>query len=104
VLLYDCPKFAGCNAPVCPMYEHWRETAHFTGERVCLWLRELQKPGGTELVAGTLRGDMFEAVSKASTEIMARSVPGYANLRRVLRRAASSGSKVASGERLRARP
>ena len=47
----DCPKWHGCNAPICPLDLEMLERAHQNGERVCLYLREYAKPGGTAIGA-----------------------------------------------------
>jgi hypothetical protein len=109
-MIYDCPKFSGRNAPICPMHEGWRRAVHVRGEAVCLWLRELQKSGGTARVAAALREDQFKAVSVVSEELLSGSATasgedlpnGLGNVRREMLRAAGSGSKLESGTRFRA--
>lgn len=87
-----CPKFDGCNAPICPL-DDWRRAQHLQGERICLWLREAVKPGGTARVARAATDEIAAAVAVALPEIIAS---GSADLRHKLIAAAKSGSKLAS--------
>lgn len=87
-----CPKFDGCNAPICPL-DDWRRAQHLQGERICLWLREAVKPGGTARVARAATDEIAAAVAVALPEIMAS---GSADLRHKLTEASKCGSKLAS--------
>lgn len=101
----ECPKWDGCNAPVCPEDPNWRRVSHLPGERICLWLREVGKAGGNERVLGTLPGKLGQAVVAAHLELTSSSVPGVigrGQLRKALLRAAASSSKIAAGSRMRA--
>lgn len=101
-VMYACPKFSTCSAPICPMHPDWRKQAHLHGESVCLWLRELQKDGGNERVRGVLVTDQLEAVLRVSREVMVTSSvhDGLGDVRRRLKAAARNGSKLASGRGL----
>jgi hypothetical protein len=103
IMMYSCPKFEACNAPICPMDPNWRKGAHLSGERVCLWLRELQKCGGEARVQARLRGDQFQTVLVASNEIGSGCAypAGASQIRHVLREAAKGGSKLDAGSRLK---
>lgn len=91
----DCPRYATCSAPLCPLDPDWRRRSHFLGERVCIWLTELAKPEGEKRVAVVL-GD-------ETTGFVARILPAIAErgpIRHVLDRAAHSGSKLEAQQRL----
>ena len=107
-MLYDSPKFAGCNAPICPMHTDWRKAVHLPGEPSCLWLRELRKEGGAVRVAGALRADQFETVLDVHQELLASAASatdegmthGLGRLSRDLARSARSGSRLDGGAKL----
>ena len=103
-LIEQCPKFATCNAPICPLDDHWRESRHLSGERVCLWLREASKQGGKARVCEALPRELSEPVLVALREIThaGATLPhGVGLIRSRLKDAAASGSKLDSGKRLR---
>ena len=96
----DCKNFDHCSAPVCPFDSQWRQCQHLDGERVCHWLSEYSKQGGPARVRGVLPTEHGEAVAEAHAAIMA----GCGLLPRRLARASQTGSKIAAGELLCARP
>lgn len=96
----DCKNFDHCNAPVCPFDSRWRQCKHLDGERVCHWLSEYSKQGGPARVRGVLPSEQGEAVAEAHAVI----VSGRGLLPGRLARASQTGSRIAAGERLRARP
>lgn len=95
---WDCPKFHGCNAPICPIDPDWQSCAHLPGEGVCLWLRELSKPAGEALLRGCVPTKLLEEVVGQAPAI----ISSYGDIRRQLNRASKTPSKVASGHALRA--
>lgn len=92
---HECPKFDGCSAPICPLDPEWPQACHLEGEAVCLWLRELSKPSGEAVLAHALPGNAVQVIVKAAPNIIARHGP----IRRMLKRAAQTGSKVQAGQR-----
>lgn len=82
-----CPKWEGCNAPVCPLAPRYglNATTH-KGEATCLWLREGMKAGGFD----RMPDDIAARVREALPIILAQ---GGAYLRSKLNAAAKSGSK-----------
>lgn len=99
----ECPKFATCSAPVCPLHDRWRTSSHLRGESVCLWLRELQKNGGAQRLSALLRPDMVLAVCECHEALFSGSgaLPvGAGEMRRKLAEAATSGSKLRAGQAL----
>jgi hypothetical protein len=86
----SCPRFDGCNAPICPL-DDWQRAQHLQGERVCLWLREAVKPSGMARIAHASTVDIAVSVAKALPAIMASS---GADLRHKLVAASRCGSKL----------
>ena len=86
-----CPRFDGCNAPVCPLDPDWPRAQHLPGERVCLWLREAVKPGGMARIAHAATDEIAVTVAEALPAILASS---SADLRHKLAEASRSGSKL----------
>jgi hypothetical protein len=91
-----CPRFKSCSAPICPLDVDWRSRTHLKSDIVCPYLREAVKPSGKAVLARTLLRHQAEGVLRVAPLIMASSV----HVRRVLERAARSGSKIVAGQRL----
>jgi len=94
--MITCPKFDSCSAPVCPVDDEWPHAKHLKDEPTCLWLRELSKPNGEAVLRGALPANAVEAILTAAPSISAK----HGDIRRQLKRASKSGSKVASGQRM----
>lgn len=92
----DCPKWNGCNAPLCPLDPHSDLRRHMRGEPVCLWLRELAKPGGAAIVRGAVPTAVADALLRAAPNLSQRN----SDMRAKLRAASRNGSKLACGRRL----
>lgn len=97
-LLYDCPRFSACNAPVCPLWPESLEGPHRRGDDVCRYLMEAVKSSGAEVLRGSLSTPLAEAVLAAVP--VAMSLGG--DLSRRLRRAEKHGSQIDSIARARA--
>lgn len=95
----DCPKWDGCNAPLCPLDPDAPLRRHLRGEPLCLWLRELVKEDGGATLARALAADAAATVAAMAPAIMDRS----SDVRTKLRAASRTGSKRRSMDRLRAR-
>ena len=104
MLVEQCPQFAACHAPICPLDEHWQTSRHLSGEPVCLYLREASKAGGRQLLATTLPVELCGPILAAYEELTCagRSCSGAGIIKGRLRKASQSGSKLTSGMRLRA--
>jgi len=87
----SCSHFAGCNAPICPL-DDWQRAQHLPGERVCLWLREVVKPGGMARIAHAATHEIAAAVAKAFAAIL---IASGVDLQHKLAEASRSGSKLA---------
>lgn len=91
----DCPRYPACSAPCCPLDpDGWGRTM-LPGERVCIWLTELVKPGGEQLVAQVLGDEPTRFVAQLLPEISEHYL-----IRRVLDRAAGFPSKLEAQRRL----
>lgn len=104
-LMQHCPRWDSCSAPVCPLDPLWRQVPHLCGERVCGYLLELAKPGGEGRIRSALSSNLVERVSEAYRELTddrAHAARGRGYIRAVLSRAATTGSRIESGHRLRA--
>jgi hypothetical protein len=101
ISMRDCPKFTSCSAPVCPLDPGWRERTQMDSEPVCLYLLELVKDGGMDRVRHGTPDGMAEQVATVLDEL--GSQQGHAYIRYQLRRAAKTGSRIASGHKLRNR-
>lgn len=84
-----CPKFDSCSAPMCPLDPDWTERRHLAGERVCLWLREVVKPGGEAAARKVLPAVLVDEVVGALPAIEASN----SDIRHKLKLAAQAGSK-----------
>lgn len=92
----DCPKFDSCSAPICPLDRYWESRTHVDGEPVCLWLRELAKPGGRAILEGAIPTDMALAIAVQAPAIALQ----FSEVRKRLERASKTGSRVAAGREL----
>lgn len=86
-LAMQCPKWESCSAPICPLID---SGTHRGGERTCLWLRELAKPGGRRALRLSLPLELCRAVERAAPAILAR----HASLRIAVERSRKSPSKL----------
>ena len=92
----DCPQWESCSCPACPLDLEWRRRRHLSGERICLWLRELVKPDGKETVVRALGEEAALTVADAAPDIIAR----WSDVRHKLRQASRQGSKRACARNL----
>lgn len=93
-----CPRFDGCNAPICPLDPHWQRSQHLDGESVCSLLCELVKSGGE----ARLRGYVPSEVVQTLIEVLPLVSSRWGRVRSALKRAAGCGSRRESGMRLNA--
>src|SRR5699024_11212984 len=97
------PKWDTCSANICPLDPDWHKRTHLAGERVCFWLTERAKDGGHARVAvrlapvrGACAGELNEAIAEAEPNILARQ----SHIKKVVRAASRTGSKLANSQRL----
>jgi len=93
-----CPRFDGCNAPICPL-DDWQRAQHLPGERVCGLLCELVKEGGEARLRARLPSELVDTLTEVCPSVAAR----WQRIRSELDRASHSGSKLESGQSLRER-
>lgn len=92
-----CPRWESCSAPVCPLAPDWERLRHIDGERVCGLLCELVKDGGNARLRGALPSELVDRLAAVGPQMAARWYP----VRKRLRKASRTGSRMAAGQRLR---
>lgn len=85
-----CPKFHGCNAPLCPLDPDWRKRSIIQGENQCHSLCEASKTGAEERFDRRYDEDIFIQASESSEEMRRYSKA----LNRGLQRASNTLSVV----------
>jgi len=85
-----CPRFDGCNAPLCPLDPEWHQRSHVEGEAICGLTLEVVKDGADQRLRGYVRSETLAAVHQALPALMARSY----GIRRAINRASKSGSRL----------
>ena len=91
-----CPRYAACSAPICPLDPGWRARCHMPMERICIWLMELAKPGGEELIAIALPRETIRFIAGALPDIATH----WGAIRRALERSPANGSRFAAQQAL----
>ena len=89
----ECPRFDGCNAPICPLDPDVLDRAHVKGNPVCHYLRLYAKNGLWGLKPGSLPANLPIRVAEVYPQLIAR----YGSLKGALLRAAKSPPKGFSG-------
>ena len=90
-----CPRFDGCNAPICPL-DDWQRAQHLQGEPVCSLLCELVKHGGEARLRVRVLGGLVDTL----VEVLPRMAARWGRVRMQLQRASRTGSRMEAGERL----
>ena len=88
--MYDCPKFEGCSAPICPLDSEMEKRTHLEGERVCFYLTEYSKPPARPILRAGLTREFYETLVRVYPEVIARWGP----IRRQLNRSSKNPPKV----------
>ena len=88
-----CPRFDGCNAPICPLDPNALDRAHLKGEAVCHYLRLYVKNAFCGLKPGCVPANLLIKVAETYSQLIAH----YAPLKKALLRAAKSPPKRFSG-------
>lgn len=92
----ECPRYATCSAPICPLDPDWRGRCHMPGDRVCIWLTELAKPGGEEQVVAAITSETTRFVAQTLPDITAH----WGAIRRALDKSSRKGSRLAAQQLL----
>lgn len=95
-MMQRCPKFDTCSAPICPLDDLLQRRVHQDRDRTCVWLVEVVKPGGEDRINAALPSALADQLIRALPEVEAAS----AYVRRNLRKAARTGTRLANGKRL----
>ncbi len=88
--MYDCPKFDGCNAPICPLDPNWKRARHMDGERACFYLTEYAKPNARPILERALTEDLCQTLVNVYPEIIVQ--PGW--LKRQLSRSSVNPPRI----------
>ena len=91
-----CPRWEHCSAAVCPLVEDWQRHQHIDGERICGWLYELAKDGGEARLRQALPSTAVDRLATVGPTLCSRWYP----IRKRLREAARTGSRMEAGQRL----
>jgi hypothetical protein len=92
--MYDCPKFDGCSAPICPLDEDWQLCSHLDGERVCHYLTMLQKSTVKPVFWGGQEGELYKVIAEQHQKIIAL----HPLIKRQLMRSFAKASRLAVEE------
>ena len=85
----ECPRFDGCNAPICPLDPDVLDRVHVKGDPACYYLRLYVKNALWGLKPGSPPANLPIRVAEAYPRLIAR----YAPLKKALLRAAKSPPK-----------
>lgn len=88
IKMEDCPKFCGCDAPLCPLDPDWDKRKMLQGENLCHYLCEASKDGATGRFTDRHDEEVFLIALGLSEEMKKYSKA----LKRGLKRAESSPS------------
>ncbi len=86
----QCPKWARCNAPVCPLDSGWRKITLNREDSTCFYLSESVKHDAEAIFRERGLGDLFEVMSRLTPTIRAR----HRRIDAALMRASKSGSRM----------
>ena len=89
--MYDCPKFEGCSAPICPLDKHWEQRSHLDGERVCCYLTEYSKEAARPILEGGLAVEHYKAIAEQHPKIIA----SHPLIKKQLSRSSKNKSRLA---------
>lgn len=95
ISMCECPKFEGCNAPVCPLDPDWRKRVHRRDEPVCPYLCEYAKQATRPILRGCIGEEHYHAVAEVASEVEETHAP----LAKSLRRASQTPSRLTQRQR-----
>jgi len=85
----NCPRFDTCNAPICPLEQHYYRRTYLTGEPVCFFMLESVKPLGQLNIWGAIGGKGAGLVGEA----VEWAFLAYGPIRKRLQRASRTPSR-----------
>lgn len=85
-----CPRYEACSAPVCPIDPDYKFSQMLKDEPVCVYLRELSKPGGRERLINT-RGERFTVRVQEAYDWCFENVPP---IRKALKHSSGTASRI----------
>ncbi len=68
----QCPRFEKCNAPICPLDPGWQKCTMLAEDACCFYLQEAAKPGAQARFELHGHGELFEAISTLTPNIVAQ--------------------------------
>jgi hypothetical protein len=86
-----CPKYQQCYAPICPLDEKWQKRKHISGDRVCFYLTEAQKPNAEAVFEGQGLGYLYEVMVRHAPAISQR----HHTIKTALDKAKNTSSRMA---------
>lgn len=89
--MVSCPKWGGCNAPICPLHDEWAKCSMHSDEPVCFYLSEYVKDGAeTRFQAAGLNH-----IHRQIGEVLPEIIVAHGRIRRALERSAGTGARMA---------
>lgn len=88
--LEQCPKFKKCTAPICPLDPDWHKRQHISGDRVCFYLLESQKPSAKPIFEVRSLGNLYEAMVRHAPAIAGT----YSTIKTALDKAEATSSRM----------
>ena len=96
----QCPKYNKCDATMCPLYDHWRDTKTIKSDtKICFYLREASKQRAKERFAG--RKD--EVIFRIALEQMPLMKKHCSELNKRLTKSSLTGSRISAARAIRNR-
>ena len=88
--MYDCPKFEGCSAPICPLDKDWGLRSHLDGERVCFYLTEYSKEASRPILRGGLAVEHYKVIAEQHPRI----ITSHPLIKKQLSRSSNNNSRL----------
>lgn len=89
--LSQCPKYQQCYAPICPLDENWQKRKHISGDRICFYLTEAQKPSAKAVFEVQGLGYLYDVMVRHASTISQR----HNTIKTALHKAKNTSSRMA---------
>ena len=86
----QCPKFLGCNSPVCPLDVDWKRRVLINEDSTCFYLTESVKHSAESVFQGAGLERLYTEIVRVCPAITER----HPRIRKALERAKLSGSRM----------